>query len=1318
MKSLKKNISLIISVVMLLMTAGQMMAFAEPLPGSVRQNATFTQKVAKQSKTADVNKNDVRYRYSAMANNQSSNEYTDQDFVFRADVWDHDLNKSVGVIEGLSDSGKEKLKTNTKIVIPDKIGNSKVEVIGKKAFYETDLSSKTRITEVKLPNGLLKVEDGAFAGNALKSIDLPSNLSIIEQNAFCYNEITEVRIPNSVKTIGLSAFGGNSLNKVEIDNYKGAVKLDYTSFGLTPKYLRVKGESSDFLPSDFVYNSDNEVENFSKEGQKKFNKMKKKIVTLPSKTTKGVAVTGVADSAFGDDACVMKKVIIPEGYKRIGDQAFITSDITDVYAPSTLESVEEYAFLQSNSKVKIHTTPSVAKKIKNTSDYWEIVADVKEDKKPQEQSKWQSDDFKYDTIEVKVLEDGQKKTLKLNALAGFSDKGLEKVKTDKNLVLPTLDDKGKAIEAVADMAFMSVEEKDTIDSLKIPEGYQYIGQMAFAFLGCKGDLVLPDSTMYVGTAAFFRNKFSSLVVPAGVQDITTSMMRGNRLTKVTFKGDILTIDNLAFAENRLEEITIPDSVKKIGKQAFETNIGSDKYDGKLVIKTASGKNPNKLKDAENYIIDPKSEGTSTGIDYSKWTKEDFTYSKDKVTGFSDQGATKIRKNKNLVIPDQTPNGMPIKKIGIDAFRNLNLGFDIESVYLPDTITEIEDYAFQFNDIHSVKLPRDLKKLGMGVFMSSNVTKVEWNKKLEYIDQACFYESNLGKIELPASVKTIMNAAFRKCGIEEVKFEDGSALNKIETLAFANNRLKNIDLPEGIESIGMQAFANNQFTKVNVPNSLRSLGFQAFLNNPDAENPVPVVVNTPGSKNPNGLTDDQGSSFVVDPTVKADAADKKNLEEAIAKAEKIDNAKLTKQFKDFFDETMEKAKEALKDENAKKGAIKSHTKEILWASKRAELNTLMFKKEELEPNKSKYDANKWKDVEDAYKSAKKNLFYINITDSKVDHLINTLSVALKALDATSDELAGADVYEGEYEIKGTHYIKPYTVKVKVWVKDGIILHVINNGTITDDPNDDEEHNGGYFKHAIEIMSKYKGKKVDLVKKGKLGNELGIDAVAGATASCNGINEAVKNAISKISESEPETPTPTPTPTPEPAPTPKPEPTPTPTPKPEPSTPSTPETPLAPHDELKILKDDPTININNGTIIKDGELIYIKGQARGAELRIVGLDYEKDKDSVIVKVDGELLTLGREYTLRHGSIIVGFEKAYLDGLKAGKHFVEISTNKGKVSTSIVIKDKKTASVKIEPNDPSTGDAQNIALSVMIMTLAIMGMTMVAFYRKRNN
>ena len=67
-------------------------------------------------------------------------------------------------------------------------------------------------------------------------------------------------------------------------------------------------------------------------------------------------------------------------------------------------------------------------------------------------------------------------------------------------------------------------------------------------------------------------------------------------------------------------------------------------------------------------------------------------------------------------------------IGIDAFRNLNQGYEIESVKFPDTVTEIQDYALQFNDIDSVKLPRDLKKLGMGVFMMSNGTMAMADEK--------------------------------------------------------------------------------------------------------------------------------------------------------------------------------------------------------------------------------------------------------------------------------------------------------------------------------------------------------------------------------------------------------------------------------------------------------------------------------------------------------------------------------------------------------------------------------------------------------------
>ena len=71
-----------------------------------------------------------------------------------------------------------------------------------------------------------------------------------------------------------------------------------------------------------------------------------------------------------------------------------------------------------------------------------------------------------------------------------------------------------------------------------------------------------------------------------------------------------------------------------------------------------------------------------------------------------------------------------------AFRGLNVNFDLESVKIPDTVVEIGDYAFQFNDLTEFTLPRDLETLGMGVVMANdNLSKINFNQKLKYIDQA-------------------------------------------------------------------------------------------------------------------------------------------------------------------------------------------------------------------------------------------------------------------------------------------------------------------------------------------------------------------------------------------------------------------------------------------------------------------------------------------------------------------------------------------------------------------------------------------------------
>ena len=987
-----------------------------------------------------------------------------------------------------------------------------------------------QLTEIKLPESCQSIGPESFMNNQLVKVEMGSKVVHIYEKAFANNQLTEVNIPKSLKNqtngvdgIKKDAFDGNP-GKTNPLNLSEKKVLLWTPNKDNPNNLISRGnyvvdpvaENNEYQPSDFTYNKENEVKGFSKKGSKKFNKMKDKPVILPARTDKGAPVVGIADYAFQEDAMDIKAIVMPEGYRVIEDGAFQYSAIEEIDAPSTLEEIGEYSFLQSENVVKIHTTKTVAERIKNTSDYWEIIADKEEPSVPQPSSKWETEDFVFGTFKVIELEDdGSQKEVELNAVSGFSQKGLEKLKTVKDLQLPTVDAKGNKVEAVTKGAFSAKLGDKRLNSLQIPEGYRAIGSMAFAFNGCKGELVLPDSIEFVDMAAFFRNEFTSLTVPAKMTDIPLSMMRGNKLSSVIFKGNVETIGRLAFSENRIEEITVPDSLKSIGEQAFTTNTGSDKYDGKVIIRTVSGTNPNKLQDKENYLVDPKNQGTNPSINYKEWKTDDFRYEGTTVTGFSKQGNLKIKKNKNLVIPDKTPDGKPVTVIGMDAFRNLNQGYDIESVKLPDTIVEIEDYALQFNDIHSITLPRDLKKLGMGVFMMSNVNEVKWNENLEYIDQACFFMCELGKIEVPSSVETIMNAAFRKCSLTEVTFAKDSKLKTIQSLAFADNKLSTIVLPNKLEVIGSQAFGNNKFTELNVPGTLKEIGFQAFVNNPGVkEYDDAVVIHTPGEKNPNALVDDVGKTFIVDPKVKATEADKQELKSAIDKAEEIDSKKLTEEYKKFFEDTLKDAKSAYTDNDASKSKVRSVTKALLWANKRAELNRLMFEKESLDAKSSTFDKEKWKVVEKAYESAKKNLMVINITDTKVEQLIHNLSVALKSLE--TDPLEGATAYEGEANVPKSHYITPYTIKVKVWVKDGKIVHVRDNGTVCDDPNDEEKPNEGYYNRAVPIMHQYIGKTVEEVMGNSLGKDLGIDVVSKATVSCNVIHQAVQNALSKSSQ----------------------------------------------------------------------------------------------------------------------------------------------------------------------------------------------------------
>lgn len=146
-------------------------------------------------------------------------------------------------------------------------------------------------------------------------------------------------------------------------------------------------------------------------------------------------------------------------------------------------------------------------------------------------------------------------------------------------------------------------------------------------------------------------------------------------------------------------------------------------------------------------------------------------------------------DKNVKVPNSY-NGMDVTAVSRSVFKNS----EIESVEIPEGITEIQDYAFAscFN-LKSVKLPSTLKKIGPDAF---------------------FHCTALEAIDIPASVKTIDSFAFSASGLKSVTLPESKSLTSISEKAFYQcQNLTEVHLPATITDIKKDAFGDcpNQIT---------------------------------------------------------------------------------------------------------------------------------------------------------------------------------------------------------------------------------------------------------------------------------------------------------------------------------------------------------------------------------------------------------------------------------------------------------------------------------------------------------------------------
>ncbi len=166
------------------------------------------------------------------------------------------------------------------------------------------------------------------------------------------------------------------------------------------------------------------------------------------------------------------------------------------------------------------------------------------------------------------------------------------------------------------------------------------------------------------------------------------------------------------------------------------------------------------------------------------------------------GCYKYPQEGKLIIPSSL-GGFPVTGIASRTFAEDKWS----AVYIPDTVEQIDGYAFIGCKMVSVRLPKNLKKIEMSTFESCRkLTSITFNKKLTSIGDLAFADcTSLKKVTLPSSLEEIDDEAFAYCyKLATVKLN--KKLRKIGECAFRKcYKLKKITLPSHLNVVGERAF---------------------------------------------------------------------------------------------------------------------------------------------------------------------------------------------------------------------------------------------------------------------------------------------------------------------------------------------------------------------------------------------------------------------------------------------------------------------------------------------------------------------------------
>ncbi len=148
------------------------------------------------------------------------------------------------------------------------------------------------------------------------------------------------------------------------------------------------------------------------------------------------------------------------------------------------------------------------------------------------------------------------------------------------------------------------------------------------------------------------------------------------------------------------------------------------------------------------------------------------------------------------------------------------------------VTSIGDYAFYgLSDLKEIHLPNTLTEIGNYAFYETGLTEIDLNQVETMGDEAFRFCSDLEHVRFTSNTQELGEKSFESCeAITQLDF-DGSSITSLPYASFKDcSNLKKVNFSSSITSIGESCFENDtELETILLPDSLTELGPKSFKN---------------------------------------------------------------------------------------------------------------------------------------------------------------------------------------------------------------------------------------------------------------------------------------------------------------------------------------------------------------------------------------------------------------------------------------------------------------------------------------------------------